>query len=100
LTGFVRTKPGWRKVRLAGLARIVEREQVGNRNGALLWAACRMAEMVLIEGKTQWAECVDLLVHASRVNGQWTEPNGPAKVMATIASGLKLIEAQCDRNEH
>jgi hypothetical protein len=98
--GFVRTKPGWRKVRLAGLARMVEREPVGNRNGALLWAACRMAEMCVIERKTQWAECVDLLVHASKVNGQWAEPNGPAKVMATIESGWKLIEAQYGRNEH
>ena len=95
--GFVRTRPGWRKVRLAGLARIVEREPVGRRNGALLWAACRMAEMVVIERKTKWAECVDLLVHASRINGQWAE--GPAKVMATIESGLKLIEAECDRTE-
>jgi hypothetical protein len=57
-----------------------------------------MAEMCVIERKTQWAECVELLVHASRMNGQWAEPNGPAKVMATIESGLKLIEAQCDRN--
>jgi hypothetical protein len=98
--GFVRTKPGSRKARLAFLQRTVEREPVGNRNGALLWAACRMAEMCLIEGKTQWAECVELLVHASRMNGQWAADNGPAKVMATIESGLKLIEAQCDRNEH
>jgi hypothetical protein len=98
--GFVRTKPGWRKVRLAGLARMVEREPVGNRNGVLLFAACRMAEMCVIERKTQWAECVELLVHASRMNGQWAEPNGPAKVMATIGSGLKLIEAKYGRNEH
>jgi hypothetical protein len=56
-----------------------------------------MAEMVVIERKTKWAECVDLLVHASRINGQWAE--GPAKVMATIESGLKLIEAECDRTE-
>jgi hypothetical protein len=97
--GFVRTKPGSRKARLAFLQRVVEREPVGNRNGALLWAACRMAEMVLIERKTEWSECVELLVHASRMNGQWAEENGPAKVMATIASGLKLIEAQCDRTE-
>ena len=59
-----------------------------------------MAEMCVIERKTQWAECVELLVHASRMNGQWAEPNGPAKVMATIGSGLKLIEAKYDRNEH
>jgi hypothetical protein len=98
--GFVRTKPGSRRARLAFLQRVVEREQVGNRNGALLWAACRMAEMVVIERKTEWSECVELLVHASRVNGQWAEENGPAKVMATIASGLKLIEAKYDRNEH
>ena len=97
--GFVRTKPGWRKVRLAGLARTVEREPVGNRNAALLWAACRMAEMVVIERRTKWAECVGLLICASQINGQWAEPNGPAKVMATIESGLKLIEAQCDRTE-
>jgi hypothetical protein len=58
-----------------------------------------MAEMCVIERKTKWAECVDLLVHASRVNEQWAEENGPAKVMATIASGLKLIEAQYDRTE-
>ena len=70
-----------------------------SRDGALLWASCRMAEMCVIERKTQWAECVELLVHASRMNGQWAEENGPAKVMATIASGLKLIEAQCDRTE-
>jgi hypothetical protein len=81
------------------LQRVVEREPVGNRNGALLWSACRMAEMVLIEGKTKWAECVELLVHASRVNGQWAEENGPVKVMATIQSGLKLIEAQYDRTD-
>jgi hypothetical protein len=58
-----------------------------------------MAEMVVIERKTQGAECAELLVHASRMNGQWAEENGPAKVMATIASGLKLIEAQYDRTE-
>jgi hypothetical protein len=67
---------------IEGLLRSVERAREGNRNSALYWGACRMAERILA-GEIAAAQAEAWLLIAARQTGL-----GEIEAKATIKSGL------------
>jgi hypothetical protein len=78
------------RARVRAVLRVVERARPGGRNNALIWASCRLAEVVA-ERRLSVGVAAALLEGACRVCDLWRD-DGPAQCRATIASGFATIE--------
>ena len=82
------------KLRSKAIVDRVARTQPGERNNMLFWGAKRHRELIA-EGRMKHEVAVMLLVGAAKINGLWRDgdtpeeqADAPAKVMATIESGI------------
>jgi hypothetical protein len=86
--------------RRASILAVVERAMPGNRNAALHWSACRMADMIIEQHGTHPAFAQqrrgamrlarELLTGACRLNGLLAE--APEEVRSTIRSAFKRLQ--------
>ena len=89
LEGFVPTQN--LTIRVRSIIQAVERAQPGNRNAALFWAACRLAEIIVAERVLTPEIATQLLIGACWVNGL-VQQDGRDQCRETIVSAFRTIE--------
>jgi Bifunctional DNA primase/polymerase, N-terminal/Primase C terminal 2 (PriCT-2) len=80
------------KARLHSIQRAVERAQAGNREPALFWGSCRMADIIAEPRSTLTpSTATALLMSAAHFNGLLRDI-GKEEVQRTIVNGLRWVE--------